>query len=317
VTKNEGARAFLLGRIHPAIWFSCLGYLAPVAGSLAMKSGAGAGNLRVFGLAFLSAAFVLVAGAFVALWRMGVQKRANPAGPHYAGRLVAIINIAMGVGAFILFIVVPAGHGPISGNESSAIGTLRSLVTAQEQFRAEALVDLDGDTKGEYGTLGELAGTDPLRGSDRTMATAPFIARMLGMRHEKTAFARKGGYLFVLYLPSKEHGTVVHPPGSGGAPAVTADADGQEARWAVYAWPVDRGNTGRRAFFVSHEGNVYGCRNLLKKYSGATNAPHPRAVFIPAKGEQRSIEGALGIAAEFDGFKTKSSDGEVWLPAGN
>ncbi|MHC5019334.1 MAG: hypothetical protein ACYTGX_04325 [Planctomycetota bacterium] len=316
MTETDGAKAFLLGRIHPAIWVACLGYFGPVAGSAFMVSGGDQRNQRIFALAFLSAAVLLAGGSFVALWRMRAHRRAHPAGPHYAGRLVALINIAMGIGAFIIFLAVPQGHGARDGNATAAIGALRSLVTAQEQFRQRALVDLDGDGMGEYGTLGELAGTDPLRGSGRTTAAAPFIAQILGVRETGTSFSRKNGYFFVLYLPSKEHGAVQAAPGSGSAPAVKADADLQETRWAAYAWPVEHGTTGARAFFVNQAGELLSCANRDGGYSGPATAPKPDAVFTPESPEAASLHGTLGIH-EPDGPPVRSRDGRDWYPAGN
>lgn len=311
-TDQDGAKAFLLGRIHPVIWVSCLGYVAPVIGSMWMTSGGGADNARIFRLAFLSAAFLLVGGAFAALWRMHVQKRAHPAGPHYAGRLVAVINIAMGLGALVLFIAVPAGHSPMYANENAAVSTLRSLVAAQEQFRLQARVDLDGDEQGEYGTLGELAGTDPLRGSGRTMSQAPFIATILGMRMKDSSFAKKSGYYFALYLPSHTSGTTTHPPGSGSAPAVNADADLQERHWVAYAWPVKYDDTGRRAFAVAYDGLVRACRNEAGRYDGLSRAPAGDALFPAANGPTNVMATLPDHAANTPDAAPNGRDGQVW-----
>lgn len=314
---SDGARAFLLSRIHPAIWVSCLGYFAPVLAPMLVGGGSSAqAKLQLFGLTFVSAAFLLIGGAFVALWRMNAQKAANPAGPHYAGRLVAFINIAMGIGAFILFIALPGGHSPIPRNESKAIYQLRELAAGQLQFHGHVIVDLDGDRKGEYGTLGELAGTEAVRGSGDLMAQSPYIAGHMAVCYPDTKFIKRSGYLFALYLPSKADGTLLHPPGGSSAPAVKGDADLQEQHWVAYAWPFKHDETGVRAFVVNQRGEVYACRNTLTKYSGPDNPPPPGAAYAPGESGANPLTATIGDAGNGPDAASKSADGEIWSATG-
>jgi hypothetical protein len=312
---DDGAKAFLLGRIHPAIWVSCLGYLAPVAGMVILKAGGRGSEMRTFGLAFLSAAALLIAGAFVALRRMKVQRKAHPVGPHYAGRLVALINIAMGVGAFILFIAIPKGHGSSGTAQAAATATMRSLVAAQEQFRAQAVVNTDNDDAGEYGFLGELASVDPLRSGVATTVGHPLTSVQLGKRHAGTAFGLKGGYLFAIFLPSAEHGTVTAPTTQGSAPAVKADADLQERHWIAYAWPERFGATGRHAYCINEQGALLVYRNTDGRYNGPSKAPAADAVF--AADGPPGLTGPLGPSSGAPDAASRSRDGAAWFMADN
>jgi hypothetical protein len=278
-------------------------------------------QLRAFAFSFLAAGILLVGGGLFTRWRMYRLRRQDPTAHPPAGRLAAVVNIVMGIGALVLFLVAPMEHHNIGVNESATIGSLRSLATAQEWFRKQVVVDLDGDGTGEFGFPGELAGTDPVRGSGKTMSVSPFIAAVLGRRHKSSAYAAKNGYLYVLYLPSVEHGHVATVPGAGSAPAIPADADLQEQRWAAYAWPLDAGMTGNRAFFVNQDGAVYACNNRdgtgSPHYDGPAAPPPPTAIFSPDGSGGKALDGALGVYDSETQPEVRAQDGQRWYPAGN
>jgi hypothetical protein len=56
------------------------------------------------------------------------------------------------------------GYSRLRANESAAISALRKIATAQDEFRAAAWVDEDGDGVGEAGTFLEMSGAAVLRG---------------------------------------------------------------------------------------------------------------------------------------------------------
>jgi hypothetical protein len=195
----------------------------------------------------------------------------------------------------------------VGANESMAIGALRSLATAQAVFQAQTIVDQDEDGLGEYGTLGELAGLAPCRGSGAQMNQSPFIASILGVRDEN-GVAQKSGYHFVVYLP-----TATGPArreGNAESPTQAGDADAQEARWCAYAWPVSPGQSGHRVFFVKQEGEVWQARASVTPYGGRGAIPAPAAAYDRAGPAPANLDGPVAVAAQ-------SGDGNTWLPAGN
>ncbi len=157
---------------------------------------------------------------------------------------------------------------------TSAIGTLKSLSTSQEQFKQQCLVDQDHDGVGEYATFQELCGAVPCRQSG-IAAEPTFMSRNLGTSAAsgRVGQAEKSGYYFLIYLPD-----------SNGAPhaeksvllrgAMAADADRQETVWVCYAWPKTE-DSGRRTFVINHEGQVYSATRR-----DPTWMPSPYAAFL-------------------------------------
>ena len=194
-----------------------------------------------------------------------------------------------------------------SAQEASAIGTLRSLTTAQEQFKQQCVVDQDGDGMGEYGTLGELSGLDACRVGGQKMDTSPFIPAVLGVK-DAEGRSQKAGYYFRLFLPT---GTdAARGEGSGPAEAAQADADVQEVRWTCYAWPVNPG--GGRTFIANHSGEVYATDADVRAYGGDV-APDADAAYDRTMPSGKNLDAGIGLAAA----GLKSVDGNVWVPAGN
>ncbi|MGK0204125.1 MAG: prepilin-type N-terminal cleavage/methylation domain-containing protein, partial [Planctomycetota bacterium] len=53
----------------------------------------------------------------------------------------------------------------LAANEAAVIATMRAISTAQFQFQSSGELDVDRDAGFEFGTFGELAALDELRGS--------------------------------------------------------------------------------------------------------------------------------------------------------
>ena len=100
-------------------------------------------------------------------------------------------------------------------DETSAIGTLRTLSTCQANWQSAMMVDQDQDRSPEYGWFHELAGVAPYRTADGLSAqpTSPaFITRVLGTTAmTNNGIATKSGYHFLMYLPSAT-GTAIPEP---------------------------------------------------------------------------------------------------------
>jgi len=149
----------------------------------------------------------------------------------------------------------------VSANETAAITTLRQIHTAQTEIIARGAIDTNADGGAEYGYLGELAGTAPLRtpdlsgieGGSGNLLTPPVLPPFFGNVVESTLV--RGGYVFRMYLPDREgHG--VAEAYAGGASEAAPDPELSQRHWACYAFPETPGLTGSRAFFVNEVGEI-------------------------------------------------------------
>jgi hypothetical protein len=169
----------------------------------------------------------------------------------------------------------------IGANESTAIETLRAIAAAQERFKAGAHIDTNCDGVGEYGFFAELAGSLPMRvgsGGDPCVPFAgsppddllfrPLLRSSFG--YVRYSCVRHSGYIFQVWLPAATvggHVNAVREDNTGGKMAAPfPDPVNGAHLWCGYAWPVDYGHTGRRAFFVNQRGEVL-------EYSN--RRPHP------------------------------------------
>lgn len=153
----------------------------------------------------------------------------------------------------------------VTTNETVAIAALRSVVTAQLQCQMNAVVDTDGDGRGEALGLDELAGTRTLRSRALTL-NPPTLPPSLG-RVDEAGNVSTRGYMLRLYLPDA----------SGmGLPAMAAnessvDANLAEVYWSCVAWPLTRNASGNTAFYTNQTGDILACTDGV--YSGAANGP--------------------------------------------
>ena len=208
------------------------------------------------------------------------------------------------------------GGGKPEENEAAAAETLRKLQVAQASFRAQRVVDADGDGKGEAGTWMELAGVAVPRGGfspasgERAAGSdfsGPGSAR--GKPALDAAFGavdgdgtlEREGYLFRIFLPDDRAAEAgfVHETGPADAPGIAGDSlrvgvDLAETVWMAYAWPKERGKTGTAAFFVGAEGNVLRSPNEAARWSGTARAPKPSSALLGAGITSRPAAGTHG-----------------------
>jgi hypothetical protein len=193
-----------------------------------------------------------------------------------------------------------------NANESAAIATLKNIASAQYQCQASGFIDADGDGAGEFGFLAELAGALPVRGdqqggvSEKRMSP-PVLSAAFG--RIEAGCALRSGYFFRVFLPDAG-GSAVAEAAAGGAEGVVVGADRAERTFVVYAWPVERGTSGKRAFAIDQNGDVLACRNDTACYSGAEGGPLPLAA---ARTDVPATLGA-GLAAN-----AVARDGETWV----
>ncbi|MBK9388429.1 MAG: prepilin-type N-terminal cleavage/methylation domain-containing protein [Planctomycetes bacterium] len=168
------------------------------------------------------------------------------------------LMIVVAIIAIIASIAIPnLLSARLTANETAAISTLRNLASSQSQLQASGAIDVDGDGAGEYGFFGELSGGVSLRGTTSTV-NPPVLSA--AFRAINNGVVTRSGYNFAIYLPD-DAGVGVAEEATGGAPTATdwdAAADFCETTWCAYAWPINRGNSGNRTFFVNQQGDTPG-----------------------------------------------------------
>jgi prepilin-type N-terminal cleavage/methylation domain-containing protein len=226
------------------------------------------------------------------------------------------LMIVVAIIAIIASIAIPnLLSARLSANETAAIATLRNLASAQAQCQASGVIDGDGDGTGEYGYFAELAGAVGVRGFvagaiavTATKISPPVLSGAFG--NVVGSNVSRSGYMFRIYLPdSAGPGAGLAETATGGASGVlaTISSDLCETTWCAYAWPINYGNSGNRAFFVNQQGDVLQCQNTTMKYNGTTVIPAADAAFA-AGGTAGAINQPLAIT-----IPTKlGMDGEVW-----
>lgn len=160
-------------------------------------------------------------------------------------------------------------------NETHVIGVLKTIVAGQEQFRSGVCVDQDSNGIGEYGFLGELAGTRNYRGSSASSKNAPFIPSTLGKIDGKGR-ARSSGYYYIVYLPGHEKAVTELDEVSSGDPC------NQEEQYVVYAFPVEPGKSGNRVFVMTSHAQILCLPNLDGEWGG-DKIPPPGLAFKKGK----------------------------------
>ncbi len=220
------------------------------------------------------------------------------------------LMIVIAIIAIIAAIAIPnLLAARLNANESNAIATLRNLVTSQAQFQSAANMDDDRDGTGEYGSFGELSGAVAmnLRAAGIGSATPlnPAILPATFQTIDANGNATKSGYLFRLFLPDNAAGGVQDAATTGG-PGAGVHANNAEVMWCAYAWPVDFGSTGNRAFFVNHRGEILQSRMAgTTKYNGSTVMPVQTAAFT-----------GTGLMSDPPAISAVGIDGNTWTPLG-
>jgi len=205
--------------------------------------------------------------------------------------LVARVN-----GVWVIHGVKPK-RDHVRVNETMAIGTLKNFNAAQAQFQAVARADVDQNGVGEYGFLGELSGATKVRGV--ALLNPPVLSK--AFHAIKNGRFTRSGYFFRVFLCDQAGKPVREEDGTK-----NVDARLAELLWCAYAWPVERGKTGKRTFFVNQWGDVHAVD--YGGYSG-DREPNPTAAFAVEDGTAGTIKGATA-------GKDKAVDGNTWTRVG-
>lgn len=217
---------------------------------------------------------------------------------------------------------VPELNLPV--NESAAISTLRNLTSCQAMIQVSGKIDCDNDGIGEFGTFLELTGTVPVRKSYTTGSgsfeswsdfsrtgspVSPAIMSPSLAGVDENGVVVKHGYCFRIFLPdnaspsgfTSEKGPADKASLAGGTGRVSVDLS--EQIWCAYAWPVEKGVTGSRVFFVNQAGDVIQSANEVAKWSGPTRGPDGKSAFRATSAGGITGRIAIGVAG---------ADGDVW-----
>jgi prepilin-type N-terminal cleavage/methylation domain-containing protein len=232
------------------------------------------------------------------------------------------LMIVVAIIAIIAAIAIPGLlRARISSNETSAIGSLRTTSTSQNQFQNANVKDRDLDGVGEYGYFTELSGVAPVPVGDDpgTPARPSFVNSVFGATSSTgLGTANKSGYNFKMYLPEVtgaapvgETGLVITPFGLPLGTTEAAIVNAQETRWCTYAWPTSAGNSGNKAFFVNQGGEVIATSNLPPAsstlfYSGTVTTPGANDLF-DTTGGLVDIDGTITTGTPLVG-------GLIWNP---
>ncbi|MHC4779664.1 MAG: HEAT repeat domain-containing protein, partial [Planctomycetota bacterium] len=182
-------------------------------------------------------------------------------------------------------------------NERLAMSVLKMIVAGQEKFKIAACLDRDGNGVGEYGYLGELAGSRPLRGTEDKVPGAPFIDPRLG-RADPKGCCHFAGYSYVLYLQGNR--TSVHEMGieRGRFPRK------QERDFVCYGFPRRPGRTGDRVLAVNSANTILSIPNTAGEWGG-DRVPPPGLSFTEGKDPS-------GIGVRFVNGGERGGASEAW-----
>ncbi len=219
------------------------------------------------------------------------------------------LMIVIAIIAIIALIAIPnLLSSRLVANETSTVGTLRSLASAEAEFQARQVVDQDADGLGEYGFLQELAGAVIPRGGVAALDPAS-ISQALG-NVDAAGLVTKSGYVIIMFLPGGAGAEIQEPPAGAFPGAVPADANVQETRWCAYGIPQTVRNTGNRAFVINQQAEVYATTNVgVQNYDLAGIAP------LLANPDAAYEAGVTNLAGKFGVGVGGGQDGGTWVPA--
>lgn len=206
------------------------------------------------------------------------------------------------IGVAAAYAIPRLTYSCVANPEFSAMATLSNLASRQGEFQRGGHIDLDGDGRGEFGTLAEMSGAVALAGHDAAIKDALLSGAYRRVCADGTI--TRSGYRYRVFLPAARGDGVCETAVRDVTSSTRndrVDARLASQRWCAYAWPVTYGASGNRTFFIDQDGNELSTEDA--HYSG-DGGPAPGAAF--ANGGMTSILGAIPA----DGVR--SQDGNVW-----
>ena len=116
------------------------------------------------------------------------------------------LMIVVAIIAIIAAIAIPGLlRARISANEGSASASMRSLASAQEQYRKSNSSDQDNDGTGEFGLMNELTGaTNRRTWMSAAVTELPALTTTdmsVALQSTAAAYSSKSGYYLKVWLP--------------------------------------------------------------------------------------------------------------------
>jgi len=229
------------------------------------------------------------------------------------------LMIVVAIIAIIAAIAIPnLLRSRMAANESTTVGSLKTVATQQAIFRQQAEVDQNGNGSGEYGLLGELAGELAVRPTPNTRIANPaYISQQFRTGgNGGNGTAQKSGYLFRMFLSNATAGALEDAGDdqdlggdttTGGAVADLAAMPMQESSFALYAWPAELRSTGSRCFFINEIGEVYASKMTVASYDSQAARPGANSAYIA---------GGSVFKSRISSGATVGNDGNQWFPSG-
>lgn len=254
------------------------------------------------------------------------------------------LMIVVAIIAIIAAIAIPnLLRSRMAANESSCVGSCRTIATQQGVFTAQVEVDQDLDGVGEYGYLCEMCGEICVRKhvDDQPDPIVPCnpVYISAGFRTEGNAgngTATKSGFMFRMYLCNDGADTIAptgfdaiddrQADGTTDAYGTGRDPDDdtqaqvinqQERGFLVQAWPLEHHSTGQRAFIVNEIGEPYSTKMMVTTYSGVLASNGREMDDFTMAYSQEPADTPCWARRIASGRTDPANDGNFYNPCGN